>query len=91
MRVFDDLAGTAERVEALGGNVLESLDDGFQNLLVVYASPALVNELARIEDVWWIEEKPEFYLMNDQTKWVVQSNVSASTPANTSRRRIFAR
>ncbi len=80
VRVFDDLAGTAERVESLGGRVLESLDDGFQKLLVVHASPALVNELARIENVWWIEEKPEFYLMNDQTEWVVQSNVSASTP-----------
>lgn len=80
VRVFDYLAGTSRLVQSLGGEVLEQLDDGFQKLLVVHAAPALVNELARIDDVWWIEEKPEFYLMNDQTKWVVQSNVSASTP-----------
>ncbi|MFH1502111.1 MAG: S8 family serine peptidase [Candidatus Eisenbacteria bacterium] len=80
VRVFDDPEGTAGRVTALGGEILESVDDGFQKLLVVHAAPALVTELARIDDVWWIEEKPEFYLMNDQTRWVVQSNISASTP-----------
>ncbi len=80
VRVFDDLVGTSALVEKLGGDVLEQVDDGFQKLLVVHCAPALVNELARIDDVWWIEEKPEFYLMNDQTKWVVQSNVSGSTP-----------
>ncbi len=80
VRVFDDLDGTSTLVQKLGGEVLEQVDDGFQRLLVVHAAPALVNELARLDDVWWIEEKPEFYLMNDQTKWVVQSNVSGSTP-----------
>jgi len=80
VRVFDDLQGTAAGVEALGGAVEELVDDGFQKLVVVRAAPALVSEIARLTEVWWIEEKPEFYLMNDLTKWVVQSNVSGSTP-----------
>ncbi|MBD3347966.1 MAG: S8 family serine peptidase [Candidatus Eisenbacteria bacterium] len=80
VRVFADLEGTAARVEELGGQVQELVDDGFQKLVVVRAAPRLVNEIARLRDVWWIEEKPEFYLMNDQTRWVVQSNVSPETP-----------
>jgi len=80
VRVFDDLDGTARAIEALGGEVLERIDDGFQKRLVVHAAPALVVPIARLTEVWWIEERPEFYLMNDTTKWVVQSNVSGSTP-----------
>jgi len=80
VRVFDDLAGTALAVERLGAEVLEASDDGFQKLLVVHASRQMVSAIARVPEVWWIEEKPEFYLMNDTTKWVVQSNVSGSTP-----------
>ncbi|MCK4408594.1 MAG: hypothetical protein KAW67_00825, partial [Candidatus Eisenbacteria sp.] len=80
VRVFDDLAGTARVLDGLGAEVLETSDDGFQKLLVVHASRQMVNAIARVPEVWWIEEKPEFYLMNDTTKWVVQSNVSGSTP-----------
>jgi hypothetical protein len=80
VRVFDDLVGTAAAIEALGAEVLEISDDGFQKLAVVHASPALVPAMAGHREVWWIEEKPEFFLMNDSTEWVVQSNVPGSTP-----------
>lgn len=80
VRVFDDLEATAREVEALGTQVIERSDDGFQKLLVVHASPKLVGAIARVASVWWIEEKPEFFVMNDTTKWVIQSNVSGSTP-----------
>ncbi len=80
IRAFDDLAGTAREIESLGGRVLEEVDDGFMKIAVVHVSPKLVPAIARITDVWWIEEKPEFYLMNDTTRWVVQSNVPNSTP-----------
>ncbi len=80
VRVFEDLAGTALVIERLGGEVLEMSDDGFQKLLVVHASRQMINAIARVPEVWWIEEKPEFYVMNDTTKWVVQSNVSGGTP-----------
>jgi hypothetical protein len=80
VRVFDDLEGTARRIASLGGAVIETSDDGFQRLAIVRAAPALVGEIARLRSVWWIEEKPEFYVMNDSTCWVVQSNASGSTP-----------
>jgi hypothetical protein len=80
VRVFDNASSTAQDIRALGAEVLEMSDDGFQKMLVVHADPGIVPALARLNDVWWIEEKPEFFLLNDTTKWVVQSNVTASTP-----------
>jgi len=80
VRVFRNQASTAQQVRALGAEVLEMHDDGFQKLIVVRAAPDALPALARLNDVWWIEEKPEFFLLNDTTKWVVQSNASASTP-----------
>jgi hypothetical protein len=80
VRVFEDLNDTARRIVSLGGRILDRSDDGFQKLLVVHAAPAVVSEIARLRDVWWIEEKPEFVLMNDTTCWVVQSNASGSMP-----------
>ena len=80
VRVFDNASSTAQDIRALGAEVLEMSDDGFQKLLVVHADPGVVPAMARLNDVWWIEEKPEFFLLNDTTKWVVQSNVTASTP-----------
>ncbi len=80
IRVFDDIDGTAKLIESAGARVLETVDDGFQKLIVASAAPGTVLALARIRNVWWIEEKPEFYLMNDTTKWVVQSNVTNQTP-----------
>ncbi|HYW69107.1 MAG TPA: S8 family serine peptidase, partial [bacterium] len=80
VRVFRDLAGSAAELERLGAAVLEATDDGFQKILVVHASREMVSAIARVANVWWIEEKPEFTVMNDTTKWVVQSNTSGGTP-----------
>ncbi|MBN2566223.1 MAG: S8 family serine peptidase [Candidatus Eisenbacteria bacterium] len=80
IRVFEDLSETARAIEAAGATVLETSDDGFQKLLVVHAPYELIDDIAAMRDVWWIEEKPEFYLMNDSTCWVVQSNVNGSQP-----------
>jgi len=80
VRVFDDLTNTAGAIESLGGRVTETLDNGFQKLLVVSAAPGLLDGIARIDDVWWIEEEPEFYLMNDTGVWVCQTNAIGDTP-----------
>jgi hypothetical protein len=80
IRVFEDLDGTARELEALGVEVLETSDDGFQKIIVAHASQPMVNAIARVPSVWWIEEKPEFTVLNDTTKWVVQSNINGSTP-----------
>jgi len=80
VRVFDDIDATARLIEAEGASVLDRADDGLQKLLVVRAAPSVVPALARVPEVWWVEERPEFYLMNDTTEWVVQSNVTGQTP-----------
>jgi len=76
VRVFDNLDTTARAIDALGARVLESSDDGMQKLLVVHAAPELLNSIAQLREVWWINERPEFTLMNDRGVWCVQSNVT---------------
>jgi len=76
VRVFDNIDATADAIEALGARVLETSDDGMQKLIVVHASPKLLGEIARLREVWWINERPEFTLMNDRGVWCVQSNVT---------------
>jgi len=78
--VFDRLSETARAIEELGAEVLALSNGDTRKLAVVHATPSLVNAIARIEEVWWIEEKPEFYLTNDTTVWVVQSNVESAMP-----------
>ncbi len=80
VRVFRDPHGVAEQVEDLGAVVADVTDDGFSRRLVVKAVAELVPSIARLHEVWWIEEQPEFLLMNNTTKWVTQSNVSGWTP-----------
>lgn len=80
VRVFRDRDGVARDVEALGARVLDRTDDGFSRRLLVSASRESVPAIARLTDVWWIEEQPEFRTQNNTTKWVVQSNVSGQTP-----------
>ncbi len=80
VRVFQDLDGVAQSIQALGGRVLDRTDDGFSRRLVVSAPRSLLGPLARIQDVWWIEEKPEFRVDNNTTRWVIQSNSSGYTP-----------
>lgn len=80
VRVFRDLDGAAREIEALGARVLDRTDDGFSRRLVVSAPRESVPAMARITDVWWIEEQPEFRTQNNTTRWVVQSNVSGQTP-----------
>jgi hypothetical protein len=80
VRVFRDAAGVAREVESLGCRVLESTDDGFSRRLLLSAPRQSVPAIARVRDVWWIEEQPEFRTLNNVTRWVVQSNLSGQTP-----------
>jgi hypothetical protein len=80
VRVFQDLAGTGGQVEALGGRVLDLTDDGFSRRLLVSLPKEQLHALARLPMTWWIEEKPEFRVQNNTTKWVVQSNSSGWMP-----------
>jgi hypothetical protein len=80
VRVFRNLDPVASQVAGLGCRVLDRTDDGFSRRLVVSAPREALSSLARLRDVWWIEEKPEFRFANNVTRWVVQSNVTGQTP-----------
>lgn len=80
VRVFRDLDGVAGRLEALDCRVLDRVDDGFSKRLLVQVPSERLGDVARIRDVWWIEEQPEFVLMNNTTRWVTQSNASGWVP-----------
>lgn len=80
VRVFADPAAAALRYRELGARILEWGDDGFQRQVVLEAQPALFPLLAREPLTWWIEERPEFRVWNNTTRWVVQSNQSGATP-----------
>jgi hypothetical protein len=80
VRVFRNQEGVAARLTELGCVIRDRTDDGFSRRLVVSAAPPTLHAIARIPDVWWIEEKPEFFTQNNVTKWVIQSNSSGYTP-----------
>ncbi|MBN1424682.1 S8 family serine peptidase [Candidatus Fermentibacteria bacterium] len=83
VRLFPTERGSvlADEVEAMGGEVREIITKPLGDLLVVHAPPELVHPLARMNGVEWIEEIPECFLLNNRTKWVLQSNQTDGTPA----------
>lgn len=70
----------ARTVEALGAEVKEILTKERGDRLVVRAGRDALVPLAQIPAVEWIEEVPEYFLLNNRTKWVVQSNLTDVTP-----------
>jgi hypothetical protein len=70
------IAITAARI----GEILELIVDPGQPGFVIHCDPASVVELAAIPTVLWVEERPETFLLNNVTKWVVQSNASGIAP-----------
>jgi len=67
-------------VEGLGAEVEESFPRSVGRRLVVRAGDELLVDLARLDAVLWIEERPEFRTWNDTTTWVAQSNVTNDRP-----------
>lgn len=80
VRVFGDLVTASERYRALGAEIVELIDHPGEQLVVLEAAESLLPALAREPLTWYIEEKPETFLLNNLTKWVVQSNATGSTP-----------
>lgn len=80
VRAFDHAEGVAAAIQDLGGHVAEIHDDGVMRRLLVEAPDALIPDIARLTEVWWIEERPEYRTWNNNTAWVVQSNVFGATP-----------
>lgn len=80
VQVFRNLEQTAQAVQDLGGEVLERSDDGSYLVLVVHVGKERLSDIARLRDVWWIEEMGEGRLLNNTTRWVIQSNSMGWTP-----------
>ncbi len=80
VEVFEDPHGVAEAIRHMGGQVPEIHDEVHMRRLMVQAPEELIPDLARMPQIWWIEERPEYRTWNHVTKWVVQSNSSGATP-----------
>jgi len=80
IRVFRNAPSVAQDLEGLGCTFLDQTDDGFSRRILASVPGDQIAPIARIKDVWWIEEQPEFLVMNNTTKWVTQSNSSGWTP-----------
>ena len=82
VRLFPGETGllVAGQIVSLGADVQEIIAKPLGDLLVVHAAQELVNPIARLVAVEWIEEVPEYFLLNNRTRWVLQSNVTDQTP-----------
>ena len=79
VRVAEGLDAAMSRARPLG-EIRERIDDPMQPGFVIRALPEWIRELAGIPEVLWVEELPEIFVLNNMTKWVVQSNVEPLTP-----------
>ncbi len=68
----------AARLEELGGEVQDVVHQGNKRILV-RMPPELLRDVARIPEVLFVLEQGEYYVHNNTTRWVVQSNVSGNT------------
>ena len=80
VRVFDDPVTAADHYRALGAEILEIIDNAYESIVVLDLEPSRITSLAADPLTWFVEEKPETFLLNQTTRWVVQSNVSNLTP-----------
>lgn len=65
----------------LTDEILDVVDTPYRKSLHIRLLPELIPELAQIESIYRIEEKGEFFVLNDETRYVIQSgSVAAGTP-----------
>ncbi len=77
--VAEELEETIAQAGSLG-EVLDPFEDFDRDGFVIRIDPADLVELASIGTVLWVEELPETFLLNNTTRWVIQSNQAAQTP-----------
>ncbi len=63
-------------LEELGGEDLQSSGE----VIKLKINASLIEDIAEINDVEWIEEHIQPQLLNDVSRWVIQSYVNESTP-----------
>jgi hypothetical protein len=82
IRLFPGEQGSnvGDQVRSLGAKVDEIIAKPLGDMLVVRAPKDLLTPLARLAAVEWIEEIPDYFLLNNRTRWVLQSNQTDQTP-----------
>jgi hypothetical protein len=80
VRVHDteDVRPVAQAISSLGGEVLDLVMSGNRRVLA-RVPPELLEEVARIQAVLYVTERGEYFLTNNTTRWVVQTNASQDT------------
>ncbi|MCA9300513.1 MAG: S8 family serine peptidase, partial [Phycisphaerales bacterium] len=76
----EDLASVAQSIADQGGFVATNNFEGVHETLDVEIDFASVRALASIPAVQYVETYPELTFRNATVRWVVQTNVSGSTP-----------
>ncbi|MBD3162434.1 MAG: S8 family serine peptidase, partial [Candidatus Latescibacteria bacterium] len=79
VRVTDAPDRTARAAGRIG-EVVERIDDRIAPGFVVRVAPDRVRAVAALATVLYVEELPECFLLNNTTRWVVQSNQTGQTP-----------
>jgi hypothetical protein len=75
-----DAAAVEEAVIDLGGTVGQVLVTGFGTTVTFTLDAAQLPAVARIPDVFWVQEKSEPTTTNDDCQWVLQTGWRASAP-----------
>lgn len=70
---MEDLAPLIEKVEALGGAVLETAESRWQKIAKVAITSDKLVPLSRLTGVNWIEPFYEMHLFNANAQWVLQT------------------
>ncbi|RKX92637.1 MAG: hypothetical protein DRP84_09715 [Spirochaetes bacterium] len=64
------------KLKSLGCNIKEVIDNlSFMKIVVVEVTPDMVNEIAKIPEVWWVEEKKPVFVLNETATWILQTNI----------------
>lgn len=76
----ENLLDAIEALELAGATILASTDSGGRGAIEIRLPPVLLPALQAIPAVQFVEAAGEITLRNDQTTWVIQSNVVNDTP-----------
>ncbi len=75
-----DAAAVEQEVVRLGGTVGQVFVTGFGTTVTFTLDAAQLPAVARIPDVFWVQEKSEPTTANDDCQWVLQTGWRASAP-----------
>ena len=79
VRVAEAVDAVAARAAMLG-DLLDTIRDPWNPGFIIRIDPSRLRSLAGLPNVIWVEELPETFVLNNVTKWVVQSNIDPQTP-----------